>query len=116
MFLDADTHHSVRGYTEQGTPMVIAGGEHYRVGAHVNVERRYRRLADDYFDTERYHEFCATALSHVDDLVRDWVASPAFDELLVSTVRSTYPVSEHDRFVAHFRGLLGLWVKDNAGT
>ena len=26
--------------------MVIAGGEHYRVGAHVNVERRYRRLAD----------------------------------------------------------------------
>ena len=46
MFLDADTHHSVRGYTEQGTPMVIAGGEHYRVGAHVNVERRYRRLAE----------------------------------------------------------------------
>ncbi|VVJ18664.1 Uncharacterised protein [Amycolatopsis camponoti] len=46
MFLDADTHHSVRGYTEQGTPMVIAGGEHYRVGAHVNVERRYGRLAD----------------------------------------------------------------------
>jgi hypothetical protein len=74
----------------------------------------YRRLADDYFETERYHEFCATALSHVDDMVRDWVVSPAFDELLVSTVRSTYPVSEHDRFVAHFRGLLGLWVKENA--
>jgi hypothetical protein len=31
----------------------------------------------------------------------------------VSTVQSTYPVSEHDRFVAHFRGLLGLWVSDN---
>jgi hypothetical protein len=42
------------------------------------------------------------------------VASPAFDDLLVSTVRSTYPVREHDQFVAHFRGLLGLWVKDNA--
>ncbi|MGB3444086.1 MAG: hypothetical protein WBA97_35565 [Actinophytocola sp.] len=72
----------------------------------------YRNLADDYFETERYHEFCATALSHVDDLVRDWVTSPAFDELLVATVRSTYPVSEHDRFVAHFRGLLALWVSD----
>ncbi len=46
MYLDTDTHHSVRGHTEQGTPMVIAGGEHYRVGAHVNVERRYRRLAE----------------------------------------------------------------------
>ncbi|MFC4855299.1 ATP-grasp domain-containing protein [Actinophytocola glycyrrhizae] len=74
----------------------------------------YRKLADDYFETERYHDFCATSLSHVDDLVRDWVVSPAFDELLVSTVRSTYPVPEHDRFVAHFRGLLGLWVDENA--
>jgi glycine/D-amino acid oxidase-like deaminating enzyme/nitrite reductase/ring-hydroxylating ferredoxin subunit len=46
MYLDADTHQSVRGYTEEGTPMVIAGGEHYRVGARVNVERRYRRLAE----------------------------------------------------------------------
>jgi hypothetical protein len=74
----------------------------------------YRKLADDYFDTARYQEFCATALGRVDDLVRDWVVSPAFDELLVSTVRSTYPAAEHDRFLAHFRGLLGLWVKDNS--
>jgi hypothetical protein len=74
----------------------------------------YRRLADEYFETERYQDFCATSLSQVDDMVRDWVTSPAFDELLVSTVRSTYPASEHDRFVAHFRGLIGLWVTENA--
>jgi hypothetical protein len=76
----------------------------------------YRGLADEYFEIERYQEFCATSLSHVDDMVRDWVTSPAFDELLVSTVRATYPAREHDQFVAHFRGLLGLWVKDNATT
>jgi hypothetical protein len=74
----------------------------------------YRRLADEYFETERYQDFCATSLSHVDDMVRDWVTSPAFDELLVSTVRSTYPPPEHDRFVAHFRGLLGLWITENS--
>jgi hypothetical protein len=74
----------------------------------------YRRLADDYFETERYQEFCATTLSHVDDMVRDWVTSQAFDDLLVQTVRSTYPAREHDQFVAHFRGLLRLWAKDNA--
>jgi hypothetical protein len=73
----------------------------------------YRKLADDYFETERYQEFCATVLARVDDMVRDWVVSPAFDELLVSTVRSTYPAAEHDRFVAHLRGLTSLWVKDN---
>jgi hypothetical protein len=74
----------------------------------------YRHLADEYFETERYQDFCTTSLSHVDDMVRDWVASPAFDDLLVSTVRSTYPAKEHDQFIAHFRGLLALWVKDNA--
>jgi hypothetical protein len=44
--------------------------------------------------------------------VLEWVDSPAFDALLLETVRATYPAAEHDRFVAHFRGLVGLWVTD----
>jgi hypothetical protein len=44
------------------------------------------------------------------------VASADFDGLLVDTVRTTYPAAEQDRFVEHFRGLLALWVKDNAPT
>jgi hypothetical protein len=74
----------------------------------------YRRLADQHFDTDRYREFCAAHLGHVDDLVYDWIASAEFDELLVTTVRATYPTNEQDRFVAHFRGLLGAWVSDRA--
>ncbi|MEV4320100.1 hypothetical protein [Actinocrispum sp. NPDC049592] len=73
----------------------------------------YLVLANDYFEIERYHEFCATALSKVDDMVRDWIASDSFDTLLVETVRSTYPPAEHDRFLAHFRGLIALWLNDN---
>jgi hypothetical protein len=72
----------------------------------------YRRLADEYFETDRYTEFCATRLGHVDHLVYDWVRSPEFDALLVETVRAGYPEHEHDQFVAHFRGLLGAWVHD----
>lgn len=45
MYLDERTHHSVRGYTSNGTAIAIAGGEHYRTGAHVDVAARYRRLA-----------------------------------------------------------------------
>ncbi|WP_409492309.1 FAD-dependent oxidoreductase [Amycolatopsis sp. cmx-11-12] len=45
MFLDADTHHSVRGYLNDGVTYAIAGGEHYRVGDSVDVESRYERLA-----------------------------------------------------------------------
>ncbi len=40
------------------------------------------------------------------------VDSAWFDDLLVRTVRSTFPANEHDRFTAHYRGLLGAWVDD----
>jgi hypothetical protein len=76
----------------------------------------YGRLADEYFETERYAEFCATRLPQVDEMVYDWVRSPDFDELLLTTVRTTYPAHEHDRFIAHFRQLLGAWVRDAAST
>jgi hypothetical protein len=72
----------------------------------------YRELADRYFDTERYHDFCAESLGRLDEIVRDWVAGPDFDRLLVETVRSVYPAHEHDTFIAHLRGLLAMWVSD----
>jgi hypothetical protein len=76
----------------------------------------YQQLADKYFERARYDEFCASALPDIDEMVADWVASPAFDDLLKSTVVSTYPAHEVDRFLAHFRGLLELWVSNNAAA
>ena len=72
----------------------------------------YRALADAYFDTDRYQDFCASRLSHVDEVVFDWVCSDQFDQLLRDTVRATYPEHEQDRFVAHFRGLIDSWITD----
>ena len=74
----------------------------------------YRVLADAYFETERYQDFCATRLSRLDQIVLDWVAGPDFDQLLVRTVKSVYPAHEHEAFVAHLRGLLQLWVRDES--
>jgi hypothetical protein len=74
----------------------------------------YRALADAYFDSERYQDFCATSLPHLDEIVLDWVAGPSFDQLLIDTVRSTYPAHEHDQFIAHLRGLLSLWARDES--
>jgi hypothetical protein len=72
----------------------------------------YRALADAYFDSERYAEFCATSLPHLDEVMLDWVSGPDFDDLLVQTVKSVYPAGEQERFTAHLRGLTGLWVTD----
>ena len=74
--------------------------------------RAYRQIADEYFQTEAYADFCASRLAHLDEVVLEWVRSPEFDRLLVDTVRATFPPHEHDHFIEHFRGLLGLWMRD----
>jgi hypothetical protein len=72
--------------------------------------REYRRLADGYLSAEEYEAFCAEALPHIDEVLLDYVESDDFDRLIVDTVRSTFPAHEHDHFVEHYRGLLGLWA------
>ncbi len=74
--------------------------------------RAYREFAESYFDTDRYWAWCEEHLAHLPAAVLEWVDSPGFDDLLVETVRATYPVHEHEQFVAHFRGLIGLWRED----
>ena len=74
----------------------------------------YQRLADEHFSRDAYLEFCDTAMPDLDELVLDWVKSAEFDALLSRTVTTTYPAHEHDRFMAHFRGLLDLWVADES--
>jgi hypothetical protein len=76
----------------------------------------YRRLTDEHFDTDRYRDFCASRLAHVDELVLDWVSSQEFDALLVDTVRSLYPEHEQEQFVGHFRGLIGQWVREHGAA
>jgi hypothetical protein len=75
---------------------------------------RYRQLADDYFQIDAYREFCDRHLSHLDEVAHDWFTSIDFDDLLVATVRATFPVHEQEHFVAHYRGLLALWATDHA--
>ncbi len=72
----------------------------------------YRRLADDYFELDAYREFCDRHLAHVDAAMVAYIDSPAFDGLLVETVRRAFPPAEHEHFVAHYRGLLAAWVRD----
>ncbi|GAA0530194.1 hypothetical protein GCM10010172_08660 [Paractinoplanes ferrugineus] len=74
----------------------------------------YRRLADEYFDVERYEEFCAKHLAHIDGIVYDWVTSEEFRSLLRETVRATYPVHEHEKFLGHFGGLIDAWIRDHS--
>lgn len=43
-----------------------------------------------------------------------WRVGSDLGELLIQTVRSAYPAHEHDQFIAHLCGLLGLWVTNES--
>jgi hypothetical protein len=73
----------------------------------------YAALADAHFETDRYREWCAEPPPPVPALAHDWVTSDDFDRLLRDTVAATYPAHEQEQFLAHFRGLLGLWAEQN---
>jgi hypothetical protein len=72
----------------------------------------YRQLADDYFEVDRYADFCASRLPHLDEIAVEWFRSAEFDRILVETVQTTFPAHEHDHFIAHYRGLLKAWADD----
>ncbi len=74
----------------------------------------YLALADEYLESDKYWEWCASHLPHLEEQVHDWVTSDDFDRLLRDTVAATYPPHEHEQFFDHFRGLIDLWVTDNA--
>jgi len=75
---------------------------------------KYAQLSDEYFEAETYREFCSSTLASLPEMVHEWIGSTEFDDLLVETVRKTYPADEQDRFISQFRGLLELWHGDTA--
>jgi hypothetical protein len=90
---------------------------YFRIGDDPNIPYEeklaaYRRLADSYFEADRYAEFCAKYLPEIDEAMIGYIDSPQFDKLLVDTCRTTFPSHEQDAFIAHYRGLLAAWVKD----
>ncbi|MGH2807920.1 MAG: hypothetical protein ACRDKT_11680 [Actinomycetota bacterium] len=103
--------------TDRPTRNDIVTNRYFEIGDRDDLSyeeklQAYARLADEHFDTARYHEFCDKYLPDLDEMMVDYIESPEFDALLVETVHEAFPRHEHERFVAHYRGLLGAWAKD----
>jgi len=105
--------------TERSTSVDLHTDRYFAIADDPNLTyddkiAAYLRLAHEHFTTDRYWEWSAEHLPHLPEQVHDWVAGPDFDRLLRETVDATYPEPERERFTAHFRGLTGMWVTDNA--
>ncbi len=103
------TGRTMRLDTDMGDYFAVADDPDRSYGERLSG---YRDLADRYFELDRYREFCDKHLSNVDAVVYDWVTSDEFRSLLRETVRAMFPVHEHEKFLAHFGGLIDAWIRD----
>jgi hypothetical protein len=72
----------------------------------------YRELADDFFEADQYYDWCDARLRHFDEVALEWFQGPGMDQVIVETVRGMFPPHEHEQFIEHYRGLVGMWCRD----
>ncbi len=72
---------------------------------------RYDALACKHFDTERFDEFCATYLSHLDEVAWEFFGSDRCRTIFRQKVAALYPAHEIEPFTDHFFGLVEFWRK-----
>ncbi len=71
----------------------------------------YARIAEERLEKDRFEEFCATHLAHLDEITLDFFASDRAKEAVRLKVESLFPEHEHEKFTEHFWGLLQFWRK-----
>src|SRR5215216_754766 len=73
---------------------------------------RYATLADAYFQTKEFEEFRATALPHLDELMVDYIESPEFDAVLVSSMQAEVEAERQEEMIERSRSSVASWVAD----
>jgi hypothetical protein len=71
---------------------------------------RYGALADAYFQTDDFREFCAQALPQLDELVVEYVESSEFDEVVVSSMRAEVEPERQEEMIERSRSSVAAWA------
>jgi len=73
--------------------------------------KKYARLAHQRFESDRFVEFCAEHLRHVDEVTWEFFGSPRAKEAVRLKVEALFPAHEVEQFTEHFWGLIQFWRK-----
>ena len=73
---------------------------------------RYAELADAYYQADRFEEFRATSLPHLDELTVEYVESTEFDDLVVRAIRLEVEPERQDEMIERCRSLTARWAAD----
>jgi hypothetical protein len=63
---------------------------------------QYVALAEEHFDTERFNDFCAEHLAHLDEVAGDFFTSDTAMDAIRQKVVALYPAHEVDEFTQKF--------------
>jgi len=78
--------------------------------------RAYAAIAAQRFDTDRFNEFCATHLAHVDELAWQFFGSPDARDAFRKKVAALYPEHEIELFTELFWNRVQHWRANNVPT
>ena len=71
----------------------------------------YARLAHQRFESDRFVEFCATQLPHLDEVAWEFFGSPVAKDAVHQKVAALFPAHEVEQFTEPFWGLIQYWRK-----
>ena len=71
----------------------------------------YAKIAHDRFETEKFEEFCAKNLAHLDEVAWEFFGSETAKRAVRLKVEALFPRHEHDIFTEHFWNRIQLWRK-----
>lgn len=69
----------------------------------------YAKIADYRFETERFDEFCAKHLGHLDDVANDFFATSDAKDAVRQKVTALFPAHEVDKFTELFWARIQEW-------
>ncbi|MBL8972069.1 MAG: hypothetical protein JNK56_15910, partial [Myxococcales bacterium] len=71
----------------------------------------YAKIANERMETERFNEFCAKHLSHLDEVALEFFATDVAKGYVRQKVAALFPQHEVHRFTEHFWGMVQFWRK-----
>ncbi|QQR72439.1 MAG: hypothetical protein IPJ17_13065 [Holophagales bacterium] len=74
----------------------------------------YAAIARERFDTERFEEFCATHLAHLDEVAWEFFGTAEAKDAVRRKVAALFPTHEVEQFTEHFWGLVQFWRRTEA--
>jgi len=73
---------------------------------------KYEEIADKYFDTKKFNEFCEKYLPDFDEKALEFFSTQKFDDIIVESVKRYFTIPEEiPQKVDHYRGLHHFWIK-----